>query len=369
MSFTALGLPSTVVHGSMRPSDRAAALKDFEEGDTQYLINCMILTEGVDLPACSAIIMARPTKSQQLYLQFLGRALRLHDDKEDALVIDLVGATSVNGMVSANEFFQAQGAESALQAKERIEHIKAVVLGKAQQVHAALTPEEQEEFTVETIVSGSFNLFDVVVEEIVEQIKKAASESKERKERERVKKLPEFPAPGRSGTLMELNMDFVLSLESWATLPQYKGSYAAGMCIDNKWYAFYCDKSKSFDKGRYGFICEGAATFEEMESAMIKYTETFPGTANAPYYRQNKLDPNHPNRKKPASAEQIKFMSDLMRRHKVREEELSMMKNGEMKKPRLGVVVDWIDYLLLCSDATKQIASVKEFLRDEANDG
>jgi superfamily II DNA/RNA helicase len=365
-AFSAHGLYAKVVHGSMPPQERAAALDEFENGDLQYVINCMILTEGVDLPSCSAIIMARPTKSQQLYLQILGRSLRLAEDKEDALIIDLVGATSVNGLVSASTLFEAQEGESVVEAKARIEHVKSIIQTKAQAVHDALTPEEQQEFSVETIVSGSFNLFDVEVEELVEQVKKAAGDSKERKERERVKKLPAFPAPGRSGSMLELDMDFLISLESWATLPQYKGSYAAGLCYKDKWYAFYCDKSKrDFDK-RYGFICDAVDSFEEMEEAIIKFTDTFPGTAGAMYYKQNKLQPNHPKRNKKASAEQIKFMGDLLKRAQIKQEEWAMMKNKEMKQPNIGTVVDWIDYLLCAPDARKQLKSVKEYLREQA---
>lgn len=364
-AFTALGLGARVVHGSMPATDRTAALEEFENGDLQFLINCMILTEGVDLPSCSAIIMARPTKSQQLYLQILGRSLRLADDKEDALIIDLVGATSVNGMVTASTVFDAKDGESAKGAAARAANVKLVITAKANAVLLGLTPDEQEEYPdAETILSGSFNLFDLEIEDIVAQVKKAAKETKERKERERVKKLPDFPSPGRAGSLLELDLDFLLSLESWATLPQYKGSYAAGLCVADKWYSFYCDKSRKFDNGRYGFICEGVDSFELMEEAIINYTKTFPGTAGAMYFTQNKLQPMHPKRKKKASAEQIKFMVGLLMRAKIKEDEVAALRTKEIKQPNIGCVVDWIDYLLLCSDARKQITSVKEYLRE-----
>jgi superfamily II DNA or RNA helicase len=365
-AFKEQGLGSRVVHGSMPSKERAEALEAFEDGDLQFLINCMILTEGVDLPSCSCIIMARPTKSQQLYLQIIGRALRLAEDKDDALLIDLVGATSVNGLVSGSTLFNTHTGETALEAKQRRETIQRIIQAKAATVHAALTPEEQEENPIETIISGSFNLWDVEVEELVEQVKRASKESKARKERERVRTLPSFPSPGRCGSLLELDLDFLLSLESWATLPQYKGSYAAGLCHNDRWYAFYCDKSKKkSDDRRYGFIAQNLASFEEMEAAIIEFTKTFPGTAGAAYYSQNKLQPNHPKRSKKASADQIKFMINLLRRAKIRDEELTMLSNKEMKQPNIGTVLDWIDYLLLCSDAREQCAHVKGWLRDQ----
>jgi superfamily II DNA or RNA helicase len=365
-AFADVGLESVVVHGSMPPKERLDALERFENGDLQFIINCMIITEGVDLPAASCIIMARPTKSKQLYIQILGRALRLSDGKEDALVIDLVGATSVNNMVSCDTVFGVQGEEGVLEAKARREYVAGVVATKAAAVHAALTPEEQAEVPLETLISGSFNLFDVELDELIEQVKKQAKESTERKERERVKTLPHFPAPGRSGSMLELDFDFLLALSSWATLPQYKNSYAAAVVDDEgKYTAFYCDSSKHYDKGRYGFICERVDSFEDMEQSVVKFTETFPGTAGAMYFKQNKLDPSHPKRKKPASAEQIKFMTNLLSRAKIKQDEVAMMKNGEMKKPNIGTVLDWLDYLLLCQDARKQCQSVREFLANE----
>jgi superfamily II DNA/RNA helicase len=369
-AFESVGLGAKVVHGALPPSERAQALEDFENGDLQYLINCMLITEGTDLPSCSAIIMARPTKSQQLYIQILGRALRLHDDKENALIIDLVGATSVNGMVSANQIFQAKEGETASDATARIEETKRIITNKAAAVHALLDPETQADFDIETIVSGSFNLFDVEVEELVEQVTKKAREKREQKERERLRKLPSFPGPGRSGSLLELDLDFLVSLESWATLPQYKGSYACVVTLPNgTLQPFYCDKSKTYDNGRYGFITpEPVKTFEEAELAVVEFTKTFPGTAGAVYYAQNKLQPNHPKRNKKASAEQIKFMKTLLKRAKIKTDEVAALeaKPREIKEPTIGVCVDWIDYLLLCSDARKQAAAVREYYRESS---
>lgn len=364
-SFNSVGLDATVVHGSMKPSDRAAALNNFEEGKVQYLINCMILTEGVDLPSCSCIIMARPTKSQQLYLQILGRSLRLSEDKENALIIDLVGATSINGLVNAENIFGVRDNEGIKDATERHAQIQATIQAKAQLVVAQLTPEEQEEYDLEKIVSGSFNLFDVEVEEIIAQVKHAAKESIERKERVRLRNLPSFPAPGRSGSMLELDFDFLVSLESWSTLPQYKGSYCCVVTIPGVGLVpFYCDKSRTFDKGRYGYIGNPVQTFEEAERAVIDFTTSFPGTAGAMYYSQNKLQANHPTRNKKPSVDQIKFMVNLLKRVGIKLDEVDALETKNVKQPNVGVVVDWIDFLILSPDARKQADSVREYFKD-----
>ena len=52
---------------------------------------CEIATEGFDEPSVEAILFARPTQSQALYIQAMGRGLRLHPGKTECLIIDCVG--------------------------------------------------------------------------------------------------------------------------------------------------------------------------------------------------------------------------------------------------------------------------------------
>ena len=72
--------------------DRSEIVKAFSNGEIPCLTNCMIFTEGTDLPNINTIIMARPTKNISLYTQAIGRCLRLYPGKSNALVIDCVGA-------------------------------------------------------------------------------------------------------------------------------------------------------------------------------------------------------------------------------------------------------------------------------------
>ena len=52
--------------------------------------NCMVLTEGWDMPDVGCCILARPTKKMGLYRQMIGRVLRPADGKPDAIVLDLL---------------------------------------------------------------------------------------------------------------------------------------------------------------------------------------------------------------------------------------------------------------------------------------
>jgi len=72
--------------------DRSDIVKAFSNGEIPCLTNCMVFTEGTDLPNIKTIIMARPTKNLSLYQQMVGRAVRLYPGKEHALLIDCVGA-------------------------------------------------------------------------------------------------------------------------------------------------------------------------------------------------------------------------------------------------------------------------------------
>ena len=72
--------------------DRTEILNAFSKGEIPCLTNCMIFTEGTDLPNIQTVIMARPTKNVSLYTQMVGRSLRLYPGKEYATLIDCVGA-------------------------------------------------------------------------------------------------------------------------------------------------------------------------------------------------------------------------------------------------------------------------------------
>ncbi len=78
-ALNAVGVPAGIVHGAMPRPMRAKALADFRAGRTQVLANVAVLTEGFDDPGVSCVAMARPTRSEGLYAQCVGRGTRLAD--------------------------------------------------------------------------------------------------------------------------------------------------------------------------------------------------------------------------------------------------------------------------------------------------
>jgi superfamily II DNA or RNA helicase len=72
----ARGVPCAVVTGNTRDVVRREAIKDFKQKKLKVLCNCEVLTTGFDAPEVTHIMMARPTVSQVLYEQVVGRGLR-----------------------------------------------------------------------------------------------------------------------------------------------------------------------------------------------------------------------------------------------------------------------------------------------------
>lgn len=72
--------------------DRSETVQAFSEGKIPCLTNCMVFTEGTDIPNIQTVIMARPTRNVSLYIQAIGRGCRLYPGKEYLTLIDCVGA-------------------------------------------------------------------------------------------------------------------------------------------------------------------------------------------------------------------------------------------------------------------------------------
>src|SRR5262245_44131437 len=74
--FVKSGVCAEHVDGSTPKTERDAILARLACGETKVVCNCLILTEGFDLPAIGCIMLARPTKQIGLFRQMAGRGLR-----------------------------------------------------------------------------------------------------------------------------------------------------------------------------------------------------------------------------------------------------------------------------------------------------
>jgi DNA repair protein RadD len=73
--FLKSGVRAEHVDGSTPKAERDAILARLASGETELVSNCMVLTEGFDLPAIGCIVLARPTKQLGLFRQMAGRGL------------------------------------------------------------------------------------------------------------------------------------------------------------------------------------------------------------------------------------------------------------------------------------------------------
>lgn len=85
---------SEIIDDQTSEKERDRIINNFENGDLNCLINCMVLTEGTDIPCIETIIWARPTKNSSLYTQGVGRGLRKFPGKDKLLLIDCVGSVN-----------------------------------------------------------------------------------------------------------------------------------------------------------------------------------------------------------------------------------------------------------------------------------
>lgn len=107
---TYLGREAAVALDGTAPRDvRRAGKGRFERGEFQFLCNCALYTEGVDLPSAACISIARPTKSRALFCQMVGRGTRLlgatieesvANGKDSVLVLDFNGVSGRHRLVT-----------------------------------------------------------------------------------------------------------------------------------------------------------------------------------------------------------------------------------------------------------------------------
>lgn len=80
-----------IVLGDTDMKERETIVNDFKKRKFRYLVNVSVLTTGFDAPHVDVIAIMRPTESNSLYQQIVGRGLRLSDDKDDCFVLDYTG--------------------------------------------------------------------------------------------------------------------------------------------------------------------------------------------------------------------------------------------------------------------------------------
>lgn len=99
-AFIRIGVTAELVTGKTPTAERKAIYARLHSGQTQVLVNVFVLVEGWDEPSVDCVLWARPTKLPGVYMQGIGRGLRRHPGKENCLVLDAVGASRRQKLVT-----------------------------------------------------------------------------------------------------------------------------------------------------------------------------------------------------------------------------------------------------------------------------
>jgi DNA repair protein RadD len=100
--FNAAGIPAAFIVDDTPQNERENAFNGIRNGTLKVLVNCAVLTRGFDLPELGCLVLAKPTKCYRVYIQMVGRVLRSHPSKTDAIVIDHGGCVWRHGWPSAD---------------------------------------------------------------------------------------------------------------------------------------------------------------------------------------------------------------------------------------------------------------------------
>jgi len=122
--FEKVGVRAVHVDGEMTRVERDAAIGGLLDGTYQVVTNCMVLTEGFDMPELSCCVLARPTKNLGLYLQMAGRVLRPSEGKEDTVIIDHSGNVYAHGFVADDHGWSLDVGAPMRSAEERRREFK-----------------------------------------------------------------------------------------------------------------------------------------------------------------------------------------------------------------------------------------------------
>lgn len=94
--FNNKGIPSIALTGNSTDEIRKNAAKNLTDGNIKVIFTVDLFNEGVDIPQINTILFLRPTESLTIFLQQLGRGLRIADGKECLTVLDFIGQSNKN---------------------------------------------------------------------------------------------------------------------------------------------------------------------------------------------------------------------------------------------------------------------------------
>ena len=94
------GVIAACITGKTPSAQREQILSDYKAGKIKALTNANVLTTGFDYPDIDLIALLRPTLSPSLYIQMVGRGMRLKSQTDHCLVLDFAGCVKQHGPIT-----------------------------------------------------------------------------------------------------------------------------------------------------------------------------------------------------------------------------------------------------------------------------
>jgi DNA repair protein RadD len=115
IKLKALGERVSIVHSKQDQARRDSEMTEFKIGLARHLVFVSVVSEGFDHAPIDAVVFMRPTRSPVLYVQIIGRALRPHPDKKEALALDYGGVVENLGPLHDPYVRKGRGDKKTLQ--------------------------------------------------------------------------------------------------------------------------------------------------------------------------------------------------------------------------------------------------------------
>lgn len=93
------GIKAGCITGKTKKAQRDLTISLFKRGDIRALTNANVLTTGFDAPHIDLLALLRPTQSPGLYVQMIGRGMRVTENKENCLILDFSGNALRHGPI------------------------------------------------------------------------------------------------------------------------------------------------------------------------------------------------------------------------------------------------------------------------------
>ena len=88
--FASFGVKTSVLHSRLSREERFKRLSSFRSGSIDFMLSVEMLNEGIDVPEVNLVAFMRVTHSRRIFIQQLGRGLRLSPEKSKVVVLDFV---------------------------------------------------------------------------------------------------------------------------------------------------------------------------------------------------------------------------------------------------------------------------------------